>query len=90
MEKKYQYMAKWDGSVPALIRLGPMATMEADMYSYPGQGESMPHLNDIRVGGGSFMDYDNVTAEEAEELLIRIQERFDRIAAERKKQGRED
>ena len=41
-----------------------------------------PHLNDIRAGLGSCMDYDDVTEEEAMEIMKRNQEKFDRMAAD--------
>ncbi len=87
-ENYYEYMVGWFDGDPSLIRLGPLATMEADMYSYPGEWKSMPHLNDIRVGRGSFMDYDPVAEQEAEKIRWQIQERFNRIAAEREKKKR--
>ena len=77
----YNYMVCSDREMPRLIRLGSFAKMEADLYAYPGVWVDMPHLNDIRVGKGCFMDYDDVTDEEAEEIRLRIQAEYDRMKA---------
>ena len=80
MEKRYVYMVRWDGEIPTLIRLGSFARMEADLYAYPGVWMDMPHLNDIRVGKGCYMDYNDVTDEEAEQIRQQIQAEYDRMA----------
>ena len=86
MAKHYTYLVSRECGILRLIRLGPWETMEADIYSYPGVWKDMPSLNDIRVGCGSFMDYDDVTEEEAEIIRLQIQERFDRMAAEKRRE----
>ncbi len=85
MEKKYRYLARTDREIPTLIRLGSFAKMEADLYAYPGVWKDTPHLNDIRVGGASFMDYDDITEEEAEKIRKQIQAEYDRM--EKEKEG---
>ena len=82
MEKGYQYLANWDFDPPLLIRLGSFAKMEADIYAYPGVWKDMPHLNDIRFGLGRSLDYDDVSEKEAMEIMKRLQEDYDRKAAE--------
>ena len=84
MEKRYCYMACFDGEYPTLIRLGSIASMEADMYAWPGVWKNTPHLNKIRIGEGSFMDYDEISEKEAMELMKEIQERYDRMKAKKK------
>ncbi len=79
-EKRYAYLVCRDGEIPSLIRLGSFARMEADLYAYPGVWKDMPHLNDIRVGKGCYMDYDRITDEEAEEIRLQIQAEYDRMA----------
>ena len=74
MGERYLYMVCRDGKIPSLIRLGSFARMEADLYAYPGVWKDTPHLNDIRVGKGCFMDYDDVSDEEAEEIRLQIHE----------------
>ena len=76
-------MVRRDGDIPILIRLGSIASMEADLYAYPGVWENTPHLNDIRVGKGCFMDYDPVPPEEAMELMKKIRAEYDRITAKK-------
>ena len=77
-KKQYEYMVCRDCDPPSLIRLGSLDTMEADIFTYPGVWESRPHLNDIRIGKGPFMDYDSITEEEAMEIMKRKQEAYDR------------
>lgn len=67
-EEHYLYLANWDRDPPTLIRLGSFAKMVADMYVYPGVWKDTPRLNDIRVGLGPFMDYDQISEEEAMEI----------------------
>ncbi len=81
-DNDYQYMVNWDYDPPTLIRLGSFAKMEADLFAYPGVWKDTPHLNDIRVGLGSFMDYDDISKEEAMKIMKKIQEHYDRKAAE--------
>lgn len=83
--KRYQYMANRDYDPPALIRLGSFADMEADMFVSPGVWKNTPHLNDIRVGLGCFMDYDDISEGEAMEIMRRKQEFYDRQAGKKKK-----
>lgn len=78
MGDRYSYMVNRDGRLPSLIRLGSFARMEADLYAYPGVWKDTPHLNDIRVGKGCFMDYDDVSDEEAESIRLQIQADYDR------------
>ena len=80
MGERYLYMVCRDGKIPSLIRLGSFARMEADLYAYPGVWKDTPHLNDIRVGKGCFMDYDDVSDEEAEEIRLQIQAQYDKMA----------
>lgn len=80
MGERYAYMVCRDGKIPTLIRLGSFAGMEADLYAFPGVWKDTPHLNDIRVGKGCFMDYDDVSDEEAEEIRLQIQAEYDRMA----------
>ncbi len=60
-DKDYRYMADWDFDPPVLIRLGSFAKMEADMFVYPGVWKDTPRLNDIRVGLGPWLEYDDVS-----------------------------
>ena len=83
-EKEYLYMANWDRNPPTLIRLGSFARMEADMFVYPGVWKDTPRLNDIRVGLGPVMDYDEISEEEAEEIKEKWMAYYDRIAEEKK------
>ncbi len=82
--KDYRYMANWDRDPPTLIRLGSFAKMEADMFAYPGVWKDTPHLNDIRVGLGCYMDYDDVSEKEATEIMEKLQEHYDRIGNDEK------
>ena len=82
-EKLYRYMANWDFDPPILIRLGSFEKMEADMFVYPGVWEDTPRLNDIRVGLGPCMDYDDISEKEAMVIMEKCQAEFDRIAAEK-------
>ena len=75
---------------PTLIRLGSFAKMEADMFVYPGVWKDTPHLNDIRVGLGCYMDYDDVSEKEAMEIMKQLRERYDRITAERRESPGDD
>ena len=81
-ETEYQYMANWDCEPATLIRLGSFAKMEADMFVYPGVWKDTPHLNDIRVGMGCCMDYDDISERTAMELMKKLQDYYDREAAE--------
>ena len=63
MGKRYEYLVCREGKFPTLIRLGSFEKMEADLYAYPGVWVNTPHLNDIRVGKGCWMDYDGVSDE---------------------------
>ena len=83
-DKEYRYMANWDRTPPTLIRLGSFARMEADMYVYPGVWKDTPRLNDIRVGLGPVMDYDDISEEKAMEIMEKCREYYDRIAEEKK------
>jgi len=76
-DAKYQYMARLDRPVPWLIRFGPNG---AEAFNYPGVWEKRDHLNDIRYGHGAFMDYDDVTEEEAMEILKKNKEKFDQLS----------
>ncbi len=58
--------------------------MEADRYVYPGVWKDTPSLNDIRVGLGSYMDYDDISANEAEKIRRELRKRYDRMAEEEK------
>ena len=88
MKKRYCYMkSEWDGGFPSLIRLSHFTPWEADFYAFPGKWVSMPSLNDIRVGKGCYMDYDDITDEEAMELKKEIQAEYDRMAAEKKEKA---
>ncbi len=89
-EKDYRYMANWDCDPPTLIRLGSFAKMEADMFVYPGVWKDTPYLNDIRVGLGSYMDYDDISEKEAMEIMGVLQEHYDRKAMEEKGGGHKD
>ena len=82
-EKHYQYMANRDFDPPILIRLGSFEKMEADMFVYPGVWEDTPRLNDIRVGLGPCMDYDDISEKEAMEIMERKQAEYNRRAAEK-------
>ncbi len=81
-EKDYRYMVNWDRDPPTLIRFGSFAKMEADMFVYPGVWKDTPNLNDIRVGQGCYMDYDDVGEKEATEIMGKLQECYDLKAAE--------
>lgn len=84
MSSRYCYLASYreDGSV-SLARLGPWETMEADLFAYPGVWVNTPHLNDIRVGKGCWMDYDGISETEAMELMKELQTKYDRMRMER-------
>ena len=79
-KKDYRYMASWDHDPPILIRLGSFAKMEADMFVAPGEWKETPQLNDIRIGLGSYMDYDDISEKEAMKMMENLQEHYDRIA----------
>ena len=84
MGKRWSYLkGNWEGGTPGLIRLGPLETMEAEMFAYPGEWVSRPRLNDIRFGEGSWMDYDEISDREAMQLQREIQALYDRMAAEK-------
>ena len=86
MEERYWYYVRdWNDGDPTLIRLGSFASMKAELFAYPRGWVNMPHLNDIRVGKGCYMDYDEVSEEYAMKLMKEIQVRYDRMAAEKKK-----
>ncbi len=80
--KDYRYMVNWNQDPPTLIRLGSFAKMEANMFVYPGVWKDMPHLNDIRVGQGCYMDYDDVSEKETMEIMGKLQEYYNRIGNE--------
>ena len=80
-EKDYRYMINRDDEPPTLIRLGSFAKMEADMFVYPGVWKDTPHLNDLRVGLGSYMDYDDISEKEAMEIMEKLREHYDRIGS---------
>ena len=80
-EKDYRYMINRDEEPPTLIRLGSFAKMEADMFVYPGVWKDTPHLNDLRVGLGSYMDYDDISEKEAMEIMEKLREHYDRIGS---------
>ena len=86
-ETEYRYMADWRWDPPTLIRLGSFAKMEADMFVYPGVWKDTPRLNDIRVGLGGVLDYDDVSEEEAIEIRERLLADYARIAKEREGKG---
>jgi len=81
MKEVYDYMVRRKGKLPALIRLG--MHMEAEMYVYPGEWEDKPELNDIRLGLGAFMEYTDISDEEAEEIRQELQEAYDKRTAEK-------
>ena len=85
-EKEYRYMANRDHNPPTLIRLGSFAKMEADMFAYPGVWKDTPHLNDIRVGQGCFMDYDDISEKEAMEIMEKCQAYYDRKTGKEKEE----
>ena len=84
--KDYRYMARFDYDPPTLIRLGSFEDMEADMYAYPGFWKDTPRLNDIRVGLGNVMDYDDITEAEAMEIKKELQAYYDRLSAKDKEE----
>ena len=84
-EEDWLYMANFDRDPPTLIRLGSFAKMKADMYVYPGVWKNTPHLNDIRVGIGCYMDYDEIGEKTVMELMKKLQKEYDRIREEREK-----
>ena len=77
----YRYMINRDDEPPTLIRLGSFTKMEADMFVYPGVWKDTPHLNDLRVGLGSYMDYDDISEKEAMEIMEKLREHYDRIGS---------
>ena len=84
MEKRECYLMRdWVDGIPTLIRLSCFSPWEADIYAYPGEWKSMPHLNDIRVGKGCYMDYDDISDEKAMKLMKELQAMYDRAAAEK-------
>lgn len=89
-EKNYRYMANWNQDPPRLIRLGSFAEMEADMFVYPGVWKDTPYLNDIRIGLGCYMDYDDISEKEAMEIMEKLKADYGRIADERKGDGVSD
>ena len=80
-EKSYRYLANFSWDPPTLIRLGSYERMEADKLVYPGVWKDTPRLNDIRVGLGDVLDYDDVTEEEAMKILERNKAYYEQIAA---------
>ena len=84
-EKHYLYMADFDYDPPGLIRLGSLGRMEADTFIYPGVWKDTPSLNNLRFGLGRWMDYDDVSEEEAMEIMKRKKAYYDRIAGEGEK-----
>ena len=83
-KKTYRYMADFSLDPPVLIRLGSFAKMEADMFVHPGVWKDTPRLNDLRVGLGDILDYDDVSEEEAMEILERRKAFYEKNTAERK------
>ena len=88
-EEHYLYLANWDRDPPTLIRLGSFAKMVADMYVYPGVWKDTPRLNDIRVGLGPFMDYDQISEEEAMEIKAKWDADYEK-RKQREKGGGQD
>ena len=62
-------MADWECDPPTLIRLGSFEEMEADMFVYPGVWKDTPRLNDIRVGLGDCMRYDDISEKTAAGIM---------------------
>ena len=88
MEKRYDYLVRdWGKGLPTLIRLSCFSPWEADIYVGSGVWKSMPHLNDIRVGKGCYMDYDDISEEKAMELMEKIREEDERKAAGKTEKG---
>ena len=79
----YRYLADFESDPPTLVRLGSFAGMEADLYAYPGYWKDTPHLNDIRVGIGCHMRYDDITPEEAKKKLKKCREYYDNLSKEK-------
>ena len=89
-EEHYLYLANWDRDPPTLIRLGSFAKMVADMYVYPGVWKDTPRLNDIRVGLGPFMDYDQISEEEAMEIKAKWDADYEERKQREKGGGQDD
>ena len=79
----YIYMVNRDHDPPTLIRFGSLPEMAADIFVWPGEWKDAPDLNEIRFGRGT-IDYTEVTADEAMEIMKRKREVYGRIAAERR------
>ena len=72
---KYLYMVNRDRTPVTLIRLGAFT---AEIFTANGEWIDSPYLNDIRYGYGPFMDYDDISEEEAMEIMRTERERWDR------------
>lgn len=75
---KYEYMVRTDKAVPWLIRFGDAG---AEAFHFPGKWEPAPHLNSIRYGQGAFMDYDDISEQEAMKYQTQIQGHYDKMKA---------
>ena len=84
-EEKYAYMINPDYDPPLLARLSGIS--KGEIFGYPGEWQDAPHLCAMVYGGGPFMDYDDITEEEAAEYETMAREHFARIIAEKEKAG---
>ena len=87
-EGKYAYMINTDHDPPGLARMSVIMG-KAEIFSFTGEWVDAPHLLAMSYGGGAFMDYDDITEEEAVEYEAEIREYFAGKAAERTSEGGE-
>ena len=80
MDNEFSYFVSEGNGYLSLARLGPV--FSAELFAYPGVWKDMPHLNDIRVGKGCFMDYDPVSEEEALEIMKAKKEEYGKMTKE--------
>lgn len=66
---RYSYSVRTDLGFPILARFGDRG---AETLKRDGTWEEAPHLNSIRSGGGLFMEYDDISEEEAREYMRKI------------------
>lgn len=76
---KYSY-AIWEER-DNLIRFSP-EKVELFCPSKPEEWVAMPHLEELRYGGGNFVWYDDITEEEAMQYKERIRKKYEENAAQ--------
>ena len=76
MADGYHYMVDKSGNKPDLIRIGSDLVYRRYEPLEPGQWTESKFLDAMFWGGGSFMDFDDITEEEAKKYMEQIDQFF--------------